>query len=110
MQYLPELEDLNISYNRISDYSPLYGMTWLKRLWLGKGNTEEGEVPEETVRTLKKMLPECQIDWQSKPTLGGWREHPHYDVIREMFKGSEYIPFSDSYPDYPVDDEDDDLW
>jgi len=106
---LTHLMDLNISYNRISDYSPLYEMTWLKRLWLGKGGMEENGVPEEVVRTLKKHLPECQIDWQSKPTLGGWRDHPHHDVIKEIFdqkKGMRYIPFSDSFPDYPEDDED----
>ena len=109
---LTHLMDLNISYNRISDYSPLYGMTWLKRLWLSKGSMEENGVPEEVVRTLKKNIPACQIDWQSKPTLGGWRDHPHHDVIKEMFdqkKGMRYIPFSDSYPDYPVDDEDENL-
>ena len=106
---LTHLMDLNISYNRIGDYSPLYGMTQLRRLWLSNGNTEEDGVPEDVIRTLQKNLPECRIDWKSKPTLGGWREHPHYEVIHEMFAGSEYIPFSDSYPDYPVDDEDEDL-
>ena len=109
LRNLTHLMDLNISYNRVTDYSPLYGMTWLKRLWIGKAGMEEDGVPEEVVRTLKKNLPGCQLDWQSKPTLGGWRDHPHYDVIHEMFAGSEYIPFSDSYPDYPVDDEDEDL-
>ena len=109
---LTHLMDLNISYNRISDYSPLYGMTWLKRLWLSQGNREENGVPDEVIRTLQQNLPDCQIDWKSKPTLGGWREHPHYEVIKEMFnqkKGMQYIPFSDSYPDYPADDEDEDL-
>ena len=109
LKNLTHLMDLNLSYNRITDYSPLYGMTWLKRLWLSKGGMEEDGVPDGVVLTLKKNLPECEIDWQSKPTLGGWRNHPHYEVIHAMFAGSEYIPFSDSFPDYPVDDEDEDL-
>ena len=106
---LTHLMDLNICWNRIRDYSPLYGMTWLKRLWIGNAGMEDGGVPDEVVSMLKKQLPACRIDWKSKPTLGGWREHEHYEVIHEMFAGSEYIPFSDSYPDYPVDDEEDDL-
>lgn len=109
LKNLTHLMDLNIGYNRITDYSPLYGMTWLRRLWIGKGGMEKDGVPAEVVSTLQKRLPDCRIDWQSKPTLGGWREHEHYEVIHRMFQGSEYIPFSDSFPDYPVDDEEDDL-
>ncbi len=109
---LTHLMDLNISYNSISDYSPLYEMTWLKRLWIANSSTDRSRVPEEIVETLKKRLPACQIDWLSKPTLGGWREHPHHDVITKIFnkkRGMEYIPFSDSWPDYPEDEEDEDL-
>ena len=106
---LTHLMDLNIGWNRITDYSPLYGLTGLKRLWIGNAGMADGGIPEEVVTTLKKKLPACQLDWKSKPTLGGWREHEHYEVIHEMFAGPEYIPFSDSFPDFPVDDEEDDL-
>ncbi|MCR5565319.1 MAG: leucine-rich repeat domain-containing protein [Clostridiales bacterium] len=112
LQGLTHLMDLNICWNRIRDYSPLYGMTGLKRLWLWKGGMEENGVPEEVINTLKERLPECRLNWQARPTLGGWRVHPHHDVISKMFEkkeGMHYIPFSDSYPDYPVDDEEDDL-
>ena len=109
LRNLTHLMDLNIGYNKITDFTPRYGRTWLRGLWLGKANRHGKETPEETIETLKKMLPDCQIDWKSQPTLGGWREHPHYDVIHKMFAGSEYIPFSDSFPDYPEDDEDEDL-
>lgn len=109
---LTHLMDLNISYNSISDYSPLYEMTWLKRLWMANSSTDRKKVPEEIVETLKEKLPACQIDWLSKPTLGGWREHPHHDVIAKIFdkkKGMEYMPFSDSWPDYPDDEQNEDL-
>ena len=108
---LTHLMDLNISYNSISDYSPLYEMTWLRRLWIANSSTDRKRVPEEIAETLKKKLPACQIDWLSKPTLGGWREHPHHEVITRIFdkKGMAYIPFSDSWPDYPDDEEDEDL-
>ena len=92
--------DLNICYNRISDFSPLYEMTWLKRLWIGRAaNRGNPGVPQEVIDTLKAKLPATAIDYRSEPTLGGWREHPHYDVIHEMFSGIYYIPFSDSFPD-----------
>ena len=97
---LTRLMDLNICYNRISDFSPLYEMTWLKRLWIGRAaNRGNPGVPQEVIDTLKAKLPATAIDYRSEPTLGGWREHPHYDVIHEMFSGIYYIPFSDSFPD-----------
>ena len=97
---LTRLMDLNICYNRITDFTPLYEMTWLKRLWINRA-ADRGEpgVPQDVIDTLKKKLPDTEINYEAQPTLGGWREHPHYDVIHEMFAGSAYIPFSDSAPD-----------
>ena len=97
---LKRLMDLNIGYNRIEDFTPLYGMTQLKRLWLFRAaNRGIPGVPQDVTKTLKEKLPQTQINWKAEPTLGGWREHPHYDVIHEMFAGIYYIPFSDSVPD-----------
>ena len=97
---LTRLMDLNIGYNRIEDFTPLYGMTQLKRLWLFRSaNRGIPGVPKDVTETLKEKLPQTQINWKAEPTLGGWREHPHYDVIKEMFQGTYYIPFSDSFPD-----------
>ena len=93
--------DLNISYNLIEDYSPLYEMTSLKRLWMYNSRDRNGaEVPPEVLETLHEKLPDCQIDSRSMPTLGGWREHPHFDVIHEMFRSPDgYQPFEDSWPE-----------
>ena len=98
---LTHLMDLNISYNLIEDYSPLYEMTSLKRLWMYNSKDRNGaEVPPEVLETLQEKLPDCQIDSRSMPTLGGWREHPHFDVIHEMFRSPDgYQPFEDSWPD-----------
>ncbi len=103
---LTRLMDLNISYNMIEDYSPLYSMTSLKRLWLFNSRDKRGaEVPPDVIENLQEKLPDCQIDYKSKPTLGGWREHPHYDVIHEMFRSmKEYQPFEDSVPDGAAED------
>jgi len=101
---LTHLMDLNLGWNMITDYSPLYEMTWLKRLWFCNGYRKKDGAPADVVETLKEKLPDTELNWQSKPTLGGWREHPHHDVIKEMFnvydkKNMHYVPFSDSYPD-----------
>ena len=49
---------------------------------------------DAAVRALRKALPDCKVDDTSYSTLGGWREHPRYDTIYEMFWGTEYIPFT----------------
>ena len=96
LQGLPRLMDLNIGYNRIEDFSPLSGMTQLKRLWLFRAaNRGIPGVPQDVIDMLKEKLPGTQINWKSEPTLGGWRDHPHYDTIKEMFQGTWYIPFTD---------------
>ena len=98
---LTHLMDLNIGYNKIRDFSPLYGMTSLRRLWLYNSVDRNGtEIPPEVMEALKEALPDCLIDDRSMPTLGGWREHPHFDVIHEMFRSPDgYQPFADSWPD-----------
>ena len=101
---LTHLMDLNLSYNLVQDYSPLYGMTSLKRLWLYNSvDRRRTPVPPGVLEILGEKLPDCQIDATSEPTLGGWREHPHYDVIHAMFKTPDYQPFEDSWPDTPAD-------
>ena len=101
---LTHLMDLNLSYNLVQDYSPLYGMTSLKRLWLYNSvDRRRTPVPPGVLEISGEKLPDCQIDATSEPTLGGWREHPHYDVIHAMFKTPDYQPFEDSWPDTPAD-------
>ena len=105
---LTHLMDLNIGWNMITDYSPLYEMIWLKRLWFCNGYRKKNGAPADVVETLKEKLPDTQLNWTSKPTLGGWREHPHHDVIKEMFnaydkKNMHYVPFSDSFPEEDED-------
>lgn len=90
LKELTSLRDLNIKYNYISDISPLFEMTWLERLWIGK---RMDKVPAEQIKMLHEVLPNCEIDWESMPTAGTWREHPHYDTIYNMFRTQEYVPF-----------------
>ena len=91
-----ELVDLNICFNRISDWSALEGLTHLRRLWLFNSNnySDNIPVPREAVDALRRALPDCKVDEKSYSTEGGWRNHPRYDTIYAMFAGTEYIPFT----------------
>jgi hypothetical protein len=87
--------DLNICFNFISDYSPLESLSTLERLWIYNSNNYSASkpVPAEVVARLKAALPGCHIDHTHYSTLGGWREHPRYFVIFDVFKNSVYQPF-----------------
>ena len=90
-----ELLDLNICFNQITDWTPIQSLTKLERLWLYNSNnwSEKDPVPVEAIEAIKAALPQCQIDFTSYSTLGGWRDHKRYYVVFNMFKYSEYVPF-----------------
>ena len=97
---LPYLMDLNLVKNNVSDLSPLKKNTRLKRLWIWSCNLDDPEAPtEEAVADLQAALPDCHIDYTHSSTAGGWRSHPHYDVIFRMFRKHTYEPFDDSEPE-----------
>ena len=93
---LENLMDLNAAQNCVSDLSPLEDMPWLKRLWIRECG-DETVMSAAAVQALESVLAGTQIDALSLGTEGGWRSHPHYDVLFQMFKGTEYIPFEDSF-------------
>ena len=90
---LDHLLDLNISFSRITDFTPLLGLKNLRRLWMANSWKDYMPVPEETLSMIQEALPDCVINSWSSPTEGGWREHPRYFVLNEMFQNSVYIPF-----------------
>ena len=57
-----------------------------------------GVLYNDTVLRKAKSLPDTHIDNDSTSTAGGWRVHPHYDVIYRMFRTTVYEPFEDSFP------------
>lgn len=91
---LSALVDLNIAQNRLTSLAPLESMTSLQRLWL-RASTKEKEIDPQALERLAQALPQTRMDSKSLGTDGGWRSHPHYDVIFKMFKGTTYIPFED---------------
>ena len=97
---MPYLLDLNIVENLIDDISPLRELKSLKRLWIfNHSRRSPGPESEEVLAELQAALPGCHIDGVSTSTAGGWREDPHYEVIRRMFRSHVYEPFADSPPE-----------
>lgn len=103
---MPYLMDLNLQSNLIEDLSPVKELKSLKRLWINRYTRRiKDAVPESTIEELQAALPDCHIDGVSSSTAGGWREdengnyHPHYAVIRRMFRSQVYEPFWDSPPE-----------
>ena len=86
---LTQLKDLNLVNNPIADFTPIYGIDGMERLWCGMNS----RVTREVKNALRAELPGCRIDSESHPTGGGWRDHPHYDVIYEVFGTGVYKPF-----------------
>ncbi len=102
---LPHLLDLNIVRNEIADLTPLSEIRTLKRLWIHECNRRAPAEPtEETVEMLRAALPDCEVNATATSTGGGWRKHPHYDVLRKMFRSKTYIPFEDSFAEEPLAD------
>lgn len=94
---LENLLDLNLGYNYINDYTPLFALEKMERLWLYKsGGYSKAEMDKQLLKEIRAQLPNCTINSLSAGTSGGWREHPHYDVIFDVFKTSVYKPFADT--------------
>ena len=92
---LEHLMDFNIFYNPLyNNYKVLESMTWLKRLWIGGCRLSGSDLKE-----LRAALPNTQINVEGHgSTSHGWRQHPHYDILKQMYEEQRYIPFEDSAP------------
>ena len=92
---MEHLLDLNLSFNCIADYSPLYGLKQLERLWLYNSENRFGYSPvSRTAYTqLREALPDTEMDNVNDPTAGGWRLHERYRVVRAIFSEGVYTPF-----------------
>ena len=67
---------------RLTDITPLYPLTGLKRLWIGGINP----VPPEQVEEYLRLNPKCEIDVSvSDPTGGDWR-YIDYDYQNYMHR------------------------
>ena len=92
---LKHLMDLNVFYNPLyENYKVLESMTWLQRLWIGGCRLSGSDLKE-----LQNALPNTKINTKGRGSTGeGWRQHPHYYVIKQMYEEERYVPFEDSAP------------
>lgn len=102
---LKNLRHLNICYCfSLHDISPLYELTQLERLWIGKFTP----VPAEQVAEMQEHAPDCLINTTTiDPTDGYWRfgeetatgrpPHPRYALLTEQF---EYYREMEAYSYY----------
>ena len=111
---LKNLRHLNLAWCfALTDITPLYELTELERLWLGRFDP----VPREQIEEMQRRAPNCEINITTgNPTEEGWRyighdewgysiAHPRYALLRKQFEyGSapycySYIPYDPLY--YP---------
>lgn len=91
---LRHLKDLNIGFNRIEDLTPLYGLSQLERLWMYSFRRRgHDDTTPEIREKLKKRLVMCEFEFEHYPTLEGWREHPRYFVMADIFKTGVFRPW-----------------
>ncbi len=99
LQGLTKLVDFNIFHNPIyGAYTPLKSLPQLQRLWIGGCRLDE-----DMLKDLQRALPKTKINVRGKGSTGmGWRDHPHYKTLKQMYTEGRYIPFDD----IPEDDDD----
>ena len=81
---LQNLRHLNIAGNvEISDITPLYSLTGLKRLWLGSMN----RVPNEQCDEFRRRVPDCEFDMMvyTDPTGGTWRWDGEGNIVERYY-------------------------
>ena len=82
-----ELIDLNFGWNyKIADLTPIYSLKKIERLWL-----PTTAVKEEQHEEIIAAFPNAKIIFKDvDSTSSGWREHPRYKPMRNMFKYNKY--------------------
>lgn len=101
---LKQLKDLNLCFNDISDVTPLYDLPNLERLWL----TMNKNIPQEQIDKLYELYPDAEIVLRSNGATGhiitdegnlpGWRTHPRYFTIYEIFNYGGFYDWDDELP------------
>lgn len=85
LAHLSELLDVNLFITHITDITPLLSCKKLERIWLGE--KVAAQIGKEGVQNLQNAFPDAQFDLVSAgATKLGWREHPRYFALRQMFE------------------------
>ncbi len=85
---LKELVDINIGYNDASNIEPLLKLGNIERFWLVNGG-----ITEKDRQTLKNAYPNAIVNttWSLSSTEKGWRNHPRYYAMIDMFHKKNYL-------------------
>ena len=83
-----ELVDVNISHlYDIWDISNLLDLPLLERLWI-----EHTSISDKDVLRLRETYPDTKIIVEGYGSVDqGWREHPRYYAMIDMFKKTDYV-------------------
>lgn len=90
---LPHLMDLNVAYLELEDPDALFHFPTVQRLWISRCMQGKRQLKKEPLKALRAAYPDAVIYNQGEPTEGGWRRHPHYDIMKECFQTGVYRPF-----------------
>lgn len=90
---LPRLTDVNVAYLELTDPDALFHFPAAQRLWVSRCMKGKYNLKKAQLRALREAYPDTVICSQGEPTEGGWRRHPHYDVMKECFLTGVYSPF-----------------
>lgn len=85
---LDELIDINIGYNKINDINPLLNFKHIERLWIVNGGLSENDRV-----VFKSKYPNAIVNtsWALTSTGNGWRKHPRYHAMIDMFNKKDYM-------------------
>ena len=92
-----KLKDLNISNNRIQDLAPVLKLPALERLWLC--GSQNGILSAKSFTKTQKqeieaqVVPGCIVNYSGAGTQAGWRDHPRYNILSEIFSTGVYRPW-----------------
>ena len=82
-----ELVDVNISYLDIRDISALMDLPLIERFWI-----EHTYVPDSQINQLRELHPDAAvINVGSGSVDQGWRTHPRYYAMKDMYNKQYYM-------------------
>lgn len=92
LEGMEDMLDLNLCFNsRLTNIDAVTTMPRLERLWAAHCKLSKDYQDE-----LAAKLPHTKVVYSARgSTAAGWREHPRYDIINEMFHSWIYIPFTE---------------
>lgn len=82
-----ELVDVNISYLDINDISALLDLPLVERFWI-----EHTHVPENQINQLRERHPDATVISVGSGSVDqGWRTHPRYYAMKDMYNKQYYM-------------------